>query len=163
MRQRVREAERQEKEWDGFDSPTPYSMLKIDELRDAARSMALTAQGIQSRLSMTENLAESTQRSLKASQDEARQLSERLEGVQDPAKRETITWDRDLARLRERVESARVGMLEANKKQIQEELAETRHRTALLTRQLDVAEQDAEFTQHDYDKIKKRMDADIGP
>lgn len=35
MRKRVREAERQEKEWDGFSTPAPYSVLKIDELRDA--------------------------------------------------------------------------------------------------------------------------------
>jgi potassium-dependent mechanosensitive channel len=160
MRQRVREAERQEKEWDGFPTQPPYSVLKIDELRDAARSMARTAQGVQTRLSMTESLAESTQRSLKASQEKARQLSERLEGMQDPGKRETLTWDLDLARLRERVEGARAGMLEADRNQIQEEVTETRHRMALLTRQLEVAEQHPEFTQQDYDKIKKRLDAE---
>lgn len=160
MRQRVREAERQEKEWNGFSTPAPYSVLKIDELRDAARSMTLTSQGAQTRLNMTEGLTESTQRSLKASQEKARQLSERLEEVQDPAKRDTLTADRDLARVRERVEGARAGMLEAEKKQIQEEVAEARHRMALLTRQLSVAEQDPAFTQQDYDKIKKRLDGE---
>jgi potassium efflux system protein len=160
MQQRVREAERQKKGWDGFPTPPPYSVLKIDELRDAARSIALTVEGIQTRLSMAESLTESTQRSLKASQEKARQLSERLEGVQDPAKREALTWDRDLAQLRERVEGARAGMLEADKKQIQEELAEARHRMSLLTRQLDVAERSPEFTQEEYDKIKKRLEAD---
>ena len=160
MRQRVREAERQEKEWDGFPTPAPYSVLKIDELRDAVRSMTLTSQGAQTRLNMTEGLTESTQRSLKASQEKARQLSERLEEVQDPAKRDTLTADRDLARVRERVEGARVGMLEAEKMQIQEEVAEARHRMALLTRQLSVAEQDPAFTQQDYDKIKKRLNAE---
>ena len=160
MRQRVREAERQEKEWDGFSTPAPYSVLKIDELRDAVRSMTLASQGAQTRLNMTESLTESTQRSLKASQEKARQLSERLEEVQDPAKREALTGDRDLARLRERVEGARAGMLEAEKKQIQEEVAEARHRMALLTRQRTVAEQDSAFTQQDYDKIKKRLDAE---
>ncbi|MGC3975936.1 MAG: mechanosensitive ion channel [Nitrospira sp.] len=160
MRQRVREAERQEKEWDGFSTPAPYPVLKIDELRDAVRSMTLASQGAQTRLNMTESLTESTQRNLKASQEKARQLSERLEEVQEPAKRETLTGDRDLARLRERVEGARAGMLEAEKKQIQEEVAEARHRLALLTRQLTVAEQDPAFTQQDYDKIKKRLDAE---
>lgn len=160
MRQRVREAERQEKEWDGFPTPAPYSVLKIDELRDAVRSMTLTSQGAQTRLNMTEGLTESTQRSLKASQEKARQLSERLEEVQDPVKRDTLTADRDLARVRERVEGARVGMLEAEKMQIQEEVAEARHRMALLTRQLSVAEQDPAFTQQDYDKIKKRLNAE---
>lgn len=160
MRQRVREAERQEKEWDGFPTPAPYSVLKIDELRDAARSMTLSSQGAQTRLNMTESLTESTQRSLKASQGKARQLSERLEEVQDPAKRETLIGDRDLARLHERVEGARAGMLEAEKQQIQEEVAEARHRMTLLTRQLALAEQDPAFTQQDYDKIKKRLEAE---
>ncbi len=160
MQRRVGEAERQEKEWNGFPTPPPYSVLKIDELRDAARSMTLTTQGVQARLTRTESLAESTQRRLKASQEKARQLSERLEEVQDPAKREALTGDRDLARLRERVEGARIGMLEAEKRQIQEEVTEARHRKALLTRQLKVAEGDPTFTQQDYDKLTKRLDAE---
>jgi small-conductance mechanosensitive channel len=160
MRQRAQDAEREEKEWDGFPAEPPYSVLKVDELRDAARSMALTAEGVQTRLSMTESLAESTQRNLKASQERVRRLSERLEGMQDPAKLEALTWDRDLAQLRERVEAARAGMLEADKKPIQEEVTEARHRMALLTRQLNMAEQQAAFSQQDYDKIRKRIDAD---
>jgi small-conductance mechanosensitive channel len=158
MRQRVRQAERQSKEWDGSHKPPPSPVLKVDELRDSARSKRLTAQGIQTRLSMAESLADDTQRNLKASQERVRQLSERLEGVEDPAKREALTWDRDLAQLHERVEAARAGMLEADKAQMKEELTEARHRTALLDRQLSVAEQQVEFTQQEYDKIKKRLD-----
>ncbi len=160
MRLRVREVERQNKEWDGFPTPGPYSVLMIDELRDAARSMALTAQGIQTRLTMTESVAENTRRNLKASQEHARQASERLEGVEDPIKREALTWDRDLAQLRERVESARTGMSEAEKTQIQEELTEAQQRIALLNRQRTVAAQQAEFAKQDYDKIKKRLAAE---
>ena len=160
MRQRVREAERQEKDWNGFPTPAPYPVLRIDELRDAVRSMTLTSQGAQTRLNMTESLTESTQRSLKASQEKARQLSERLEEVHDPVKRDILTADRDLARVRERVEGARAAMLEAEKQQIQQEVAEARHRMALFTRQLKVAEQDPAFTEQDYDKLKKRLAAE---
>lgn len=160
MRLRVREVERQNKEWDGFSTPPPYSVLMVDELRDAARSIGLTAQGIQTRLSMTESISDSTRRNLKASQEQARQASERLEGVQDPVKREALTWDRGMAQLRERVESARTGMLEAEKSQIREELTEAQQRITLLKRQLAVAVQDVEFPKQDYDKIKKRLDAD---
>lgn len=160
MRLRVREVERQNREWDGFPEPPPYSVLMVDELRDAARSMALTAQGIQTRLTLTEGLFDSTRRTVKASQEQARQVSERLEGVQDPAKREALVWERDLAQLRERVESARTGMLEAARAQVQEELAEAQQRTTLLNRQLLVAAQQAQFTKQDYDKIKKRLDDD---
>ncbi len=160
MRLRVREVERQNREWDGFSEPPPYSVLMVDELRDAARSMALTAQGIQTRLTLTEGLFDSTRRTVKASQEQARQVSERLEGLQDPAKREALVWERDLAQLRERVESARMGMLEAARAQVQEELAEAQQRTTLLNRQLLVAAQQAQFTKQDYDKIKKRLDDD---
>lgn len=160
MRLRVREVERQNREWDGFPEPPPYSVLMVDELRDAARSMALTAQGIQTRLTLTEGLFDSTRRTVKASQEQARQVSERLEGLQDPAKREALVWERDLAQLRERVESARMGMLEAARAQVQEELAEAQQRTTLLNRQLLVAAQQAQFTKQDYDKIKKRLDDD---
>ena len=160
MRLRVREVERQNREWDGFPEPPPYSVLMVDELRDAARSMALTAQGIQTRLTLTEGIFDSTRRTVKASQEQARQLSERLEGLQDPAKREALVWERDLAQLRERVESARMGMLEAARAQVQEELAEAQQRTTLLNRQLLVAAQQAQFTKQDYDKIKKRLDDD---
>ena len=73
LRLRVREIERQNKVWDGFPTSPPYSVLMIDELRDAARSMALTEQGIQTRLTMTESLADSTRRNLKAAQEQARQ------------------------------------------------------------------------------------------
>ena len=160
MRLRVREVERQNREWDGFPEPPPYSVLMVDELRDAARSMALTAQGIQTRLTLTEGIFDSTRRTVKASQEQARQVSERLEGLQDPAKREALVWERDLAQLRERVESARMGMLEAARAQVQEELAEAQQRTTLLNRQLLVAAQQAQFTKQDYDKIKKRLDDD---
>ena len=160
MRLRVREVERQNREWDGFPEPPPYSVLMVDELRDAARSMALTAQGIQTRLTLTEGLFDSTRRTVKATQEQARQVSERLEGLQDPAKREALVWERDLAQLRERVESARMGMLEAARAQVQEELAEAQQRTTLLNRQLLVAAQQAQFTKQDYDKIKKRLDDD---
>ena len=71
-----------------------------------------------------------------------------------------MIWARDLAQLRERVESARTGMLTADKTQIQEELTEAQQRIALLTRQRTVAAQQAAFTKQDYDKIKKRLDAD---
>lgn len=160
MRLRVQEVERQNKEWDGFSTPPPYSVLMVDELRDAARSMALTAQGIQTRLTMTESAADSTRRNLKASQEQARHASERLEGVEDPAKRETLTWERDLVQLRARVESARTGMLHADKTQIENELIEAQQRVALLNRQRTMAAQQTEFTEQDYDKIRKRLDAD---
>lgn len=161
MRPRVREIERQSKEWDGFPTPPPYSIMMVDELRDEARSMALTAQGVRIRLNMIEGMAEITQRHLKAAQEQVRQASERLEGVEDTGKRDALIRDRDLAQLRARVAAARVGMLEADKAQTKEELTEARQRIDLLERQRVVAAQQVEFTPQEYQKITKRLDADL--
>ncbi|MDR4480543.1 MAG: mechanosensitive ion channel [Nitrospira sp.] len=160
MRPRVREIERQNKEWDGFPTPPPYSIMMVDELRDETRSMRLTAQGVRIRLNMIEGMAEITQRHLKAAQEQVRQASERLEGVEDAGKRDALLRDRDLAQLHARVAAARVGMLEADKAQTKEALTEARQRIDLLERQRVVAAQQVEFTPQDYQKIMKRLDAD---
>lgn len=159
-RQRFQEIERLSKEWTGFPDPPPYSVLMVDDLRDAARSMRLTTQGIQSRLTMTESLAESTGHALRKAQEQARQAAERLEGVQQPAQLERLGWDRDLVQLRERVAAARAGMLETAKKEIQEELTEAKQRLAFLDRQQRVAEHDIRFTEQDFEKITMRLDTD---
>ncbi len=160
MRPRVQDIQRQNREWTGFPTLPPHSIVMVDELRDAARSMALTAQGIRIRLNMIEGLADSTQRHLKAAQEQVRQASERLEGVADSGKRDGLNRERDLAQLRVRVEAARAGMLEADKAQTKEELAEARQQLDLLDRQRAVAAQQIAFTQQEYQKIKKRLDAD---
>lgn len=159
-RQRLQEVERLSKEWDGFSDPPPYSVLMVDDLRDAARSMKLTAQGIQSRLTMTESLEESTGHALSKAQEQARQAAERVEGVRNPAQLERATWGRDLAQLRERVAGVRVGMLETAKKTIQEELAEANQRSAFLDRQRRIAVQQIRFTEQDFEKIIARLDAE---
>ena len=156
--ERAREVERLSKEWEGFPSPPPYSILMIDDLRNAARSMSFTAQGVQTRLTMTESLVESTSRALSKSQEQARQAAERLEGVKDPVQLEKLTWARELAQLRERASSAQASMLDTALKVLHEELAETDHRRAFLDRQRQTAEQDVQFTQQDLDKITARLD-----
>ena len=159
-RQRFQEIQRLSEEWTGFPDPPPYSVLMVDDLRDAARSMRLTMQGIQSRFTMTESLAESTGQGLRKLQEQARQAAERLEGVQQPTQLERLGWDRDLAQLRERVAAARASMLDMANKEIQEELTEAKQRVAFLDRQRRVAEQDIRFTEQDFEKITVRLDTD---
>lgn len=160
LRQCVQDADRQNQEWNGFPTPPPYPVLKVDELREAARAMALTVQSIQTRLRMTETLADHAEAELKTVQGRVRQLSERLEGLQDNDKRDGLVQERDLAQLRERVEGARVAMLDAERQKVQEQLAEAKQRVALLIRQRDLAQRQAHFPQEDFDRIAKRIEAD---
>jgi potassium efflux system protein len=159
-RHQRQETERQSREWQGFSDPPPYSVLMVDDLRHAARSMALTIQGIQSRLSMTHGLLDAARHTLSQSQEEARQAAERVEGVQDPVRLEQLSWTRQLAGLRERVAAARLSMLDTATKAIQEELQEAIERGGLLDRQRQTAEEHVRFTQEDLEKITARLDAD---
>ncbi|HET9961649.1 MAG TPA: mechanosensitive ion channel domain-containing protein [Nitrospiraceae bacterium] len=158
--QRLEEAERAQTDWQGFPDPPPYSVLKVDELRDAARSMALTAQGIRTKSTMTEGLAERSTRALKRAQEETRQAAEKTEGIKDPAQLERLIWLRDLSQLRERVHAAQVGMLGTATAVLQKELAEAERRTALFERQRDTAAQHSEFPEQDHQKITKRLESD---
>ncbi|MEX5218934.1 MAG: mechanosensitive ion channel [Nitrospira sp.] len=156
--QRARDIERQSKEWEGFPEPPPYSLLMVDDLRNAIRSMTFTAQGIESRLSMIERLIETTGRTLSKSQEQSRQAAERLEGVRDPVQLEQLTWAHELAKLRERAAAAQASMLDTSRKELHEELTEAHRRRAFLDRQRQTAERDIQFTQQDLDKITARLD-----
>jgi small-conductance mechanosensitive channel len=159
-RHRLEEIERQSEEWSGFSDPPPYSVLMVDDLRDAARSSALTAQGMQNRLTMIEGLVESAGHALSQAQEQARQAAEHLEGIRDPAQREQLTWTRQLAQLRERVAAARLSMLDTAQQSIRNELAEENRRGTLLDRQRRAAEERVRFTEEDFEKITGGLDAD---
>ena len=135
--------------------PAPYSVLKIDELRDAVRSMTLApGQGAQTRLNMTEKPGREHAAVSKPRRKKPGNCRERPEEVRIPPSGSPHRRPRS-APHRERVERARAGMLEAEKKQIQEGVAEARRHPGIADRQRTVAEQDSAFTQQDYDKIKK--------
>ena len=159
-RQRLQEVEQSAKEWTGFSTPPPYSILMLDDVRDTLRSLTVNLEGIQSRNTMVEHLEETAHSVLKQSEGQSRQAAERLEDVHDPAEAEKLTWTRNLWQLRTRVAAARSAMLETTQKQIHDEMAEVRQRIALVERQERTAEQEVQFTDQDYEKIKQRLDAD---
>jgi len=159
-RQRLQEVEQSAKEWAGFSTPPPYSILMLDDVRDTLRSMTINLEGMQSRNTMVEHLEETAHSVLKQSEGQSRQAAERLEDVHDPAEAEKLMWTRNLWQLRTRVAAARSAMLETTQKQLHDEMAEVRQRIALVERQERAAEQEVQFTDQDYERIKKRLDAD---
>ncbi|SLM46487.1 putative Mechanosensitive ion channel family protein [Nitrospira japonica] len=158
--ERRQEAERRVTEWQGFPTPPPYSILMLDELRDAARSTALVIEGLQAKLALTDGFSERAQQTLAASEKDLRQASERLEAARDPAEKARLNKARDLSRLRNRAAAATATMTAANKRQIEEEAAEMRQRALLLERQIQTAAQHVVFGEQDLAKIKKQLDAD---
>lgn len=159
-RQRLQEIERSAKEWNGFSTPPPYSILMLDDVRDTLRSMTVNLEGMQSRNTMIEHLEETAHGVLKQSEGQSRQAAERLEDAHDSVEAEKLTWTRNLWQLRTRVAAARSAMLETTQKQLHDEMAEVRQRIALVERQERAAEQEVQFTDQDYERITKRLNAD---
>ncbi|MET0514143.1 MAG: mechanosensitive ion channel domain-containing protein [Nitrospiraceae bacterium] len=159
-RQRLQEVEQSAKEWTGFSTPPPYSILMLDDVRDTLRSLTVNLEGMQSRNTMIEHLEETAHAVLKQSEGQSRQAAERLEGTHDPAEVEKLTWTKNLWQLRTRVAAARSAMLETSQKQLHDEMAEVRQRIALVERQERAAQQEVQFTDQDYERIKKRLDGD---
>jgi small-conductance mechanosensitive channel len=159
-RQRLQEIEHQAKEWNGFSTPPPYSILMLDDLRDTLRSMTVNLEGMQTRDTMIEHLADTAHSALKQAEEQFRQAAERLEDAHDQAEAEKLTWTRNLWQLRTRVTAARAAMLETTRKQLRDEMTEVRQRIALVERQERTAEPEVQFTDKDYEKITKRLDAD---
>lgn len=159
-RERRQEAERRIAEWKEFPTPPPYSVLMLDELRDSARSAALTIEGLQAKLALAEGFSERAQQTLVASEKQMRQTSEALEAVRESPEKARLIWAHDLSRLRYRVAAATATMTEVSRKQIQEERDEMRQRALLLERQIRTAERSVRFSEQDLDKIKKQLDAD---
>jgi len=161
-RDRRQEAERRVGEWHGFPTPPPYSILMLDDLRDAAASTARIIEGLQAKLALSDGFLERAQQALAASEKELRQASERLETARDSAEKARLTRVRDLSRLRNRVAAATATMTAASKKQIEEETAEMRQRALLLDRQIQAAAQHTLFSEQDLAKIKKQLDTEQG-
>jgi len=159
-RERRQEAERRVTEWQGFPTPPPYSILMLDELRDAAHSTSLVIEGLQAKLALSNGFSERAQQALAASEKDLRQASERLEAARDPAEKAKLNKARDLSRLRNRAAAATATMTAASKKLVEEEIAEMRQRSLLLDRQIQAAAQHILFSEQDLAKIKKQLDAD---
>ncbi|HEX4884686.1 MAG TPA: mechanosensitive ion channel domain-containing protein [Casimicrobiaceae bacterium] len=152
-------AEAVARNWRGFDAPPPYSILMVDELRDAADASRARAEAIgrsSAHLkSETERLMEETRRA-----DEAvRRTQEAMDTATDVRDRERATWRRDLAQLRLRALGSRAAATRLLQQVNEEEGALRRSELALLERKIEAASRDATFGDADLAKAKARLAA----
>ncbi len=145
--------------WRGFDDRPPYSILMVDELRDAADAVrgridAMERSQAHLRAEMERYAAEARRggESLRRAQEATEQAAEAEERLR-------ATWRRDLAQLRLRVLAGRGETTQLLQQVHAEELAARKAELELLERKVAIAAKEATFGPADLAKAKERLAA----
>lgn len=156
-RQRHADTSRTSSEWKGFPESPPYSIFVADQLWDAAYSLKLAMEGLQSQLDLLTLRYERARQSLTAAEEGLRQASERLEAAKDSPTAARERWLHELSVLRKQAAAVMVQAAELSKRRVEEELAETRTRLAFEQRRAQAVMPHVEFSEADLNKVRARV------
>lgn len=157
-RQREAGAEQTVRTWSGFGEPPPYSVLMVDDLRSAVRSIKAQIQANSTSREVLDSFRAEAGAALRSSDEQIRRLEEQIEATKDTAQLQTLRWQRTLAQMRNRVATAEAGLNDTRRLRLQTELSEQTKRLGLLQRQLALAEAQVRFSQSDFQSIMGRLD-----
>jgi len=161
VRKARKDAEAREADWHGFDSPPPYSILLLDDLRDqeaAARDRIDVLEGELAQLRLDGARAEED---LKHAQEAQRRADEALALATAPEEKTRQAWRRTLARLQARAAAAVIAAVESHTRLRNDDLAALRAEMQLLGRQVSVALAGVTFTEADLRKAQQRIEEKV--
>ena len=147
--------EARERNWIGFDTPPPYSMLRLDELRDAAETA-------RDRIGLIETSLAQFPLDAESARDELNKTEETLDLAREPDARERAVWRREVARLRASAAAAAVTTIGLSKEMSGDSLALRHAEAKLLERQIAVASQNAACTEADLARAQTHRRQDQG-
>ncbi|PKU25292.1 mechanosensitive ion channel domain-containing protein [Telmatospirillum siberiense] len=158
VRRRADERQKEAKAWTGFLQQPPYSLLLVDQLREALETASVEIQAATTRKTMIGEESDDAEKRFKAAEVLARQSEERLAVETTVEGRNRQTWLHDLARLRSRAAAEDV-----SEAQIQAAVASAveslkRADVDLLKTQLAAARKSVRFTQSDLDGVLAAID-----
>lgn len=153
-----KDAEARERDWHGFDSPPPYSILRVDELRDTEADVRDRIRVLEGELAQIKIDAQRAQDELRGAEEAFRRADEAFGSAATPEEKARQAWRRSLARLQGRAAAAAAGAVELSTRFRNDELAARRAEAVLLERQIGVASTNATFTQADLAKAQQRID-----
>jgi potassium-dependent mechanosensitive channel len=141
----------------GKDKP-PYSLLLIERIQEKI-------QGSQFKVKLAEMAVESaaakmstTRDNLKKLEGQSRSLLESIEKESDPPKVAALEWNKQLLDLRRKVYATELAILQATRKNSEEELAIARKELASLSDKLDEVSRNSRFSESDLNDIKKGLE-----
>jgi small-conductance mechanosensitive channel len=155
-------AEARERDWTGFDAPPPYSILRVDDLREAA-DMARSRIGfLDAGVAQLKLDAQRAQEDMRRAEGDLRLAEEAFASASTPEDKTRAAWRRDLARLKARSAAAAATAASLLTQFRSDELAARHADLNLLERQIVLASQNATFTEADVAAVRKRMDDKLG-
>lgn len=155
---RVEEQRIAAREWTGFATSPPYSVLLLDQLRKAQDDARFAAQSAAARVTLLDQEAATHEQELRTAEIERRQSEERLAAATTQEQRNRQTWLRDLAALGARAAAAGLEQSRRARKLAELQAAEKRETLALSERQVAVARRDSRLTQEDLDAVLADID-----
>jgi small-conductance mechanosensitive channel len=157
-----RDAEARERDWHGFDSPPPYSILMVDDLRDQEAATRDRITALDGELGQLKIDGQRAQDELKRAEEALRRADEAFASVAMPQDKVREAWRRSLSRLQGRAAAAAVAAVELHTRFRNDDLAARRAQLALLGRQVSIASSGATFTEADLAKARQRIDDQLG-
>lgn len=152
-------AEAAQRDWRGFDDKPPYSILRVDDLRDAADTVRQRVLATERAIAHLKSEGERYANDIRAAEETLRRVQESVDRAETPEARERAAWQRDLMRMRLRVLASRAASTQFLLQFQGEEAGTRRAELALLERQLETAAPSAVFTEADLAKARARIAA----
>jgi small-conductance mechanosensitive channel len=157
-----KDAEARERDWHGFDSPPPYSILMADDLRDQEAATRDRIAVLEGELGQLKVDGQRAQDELKHSEEALRRADEAFASAATPEAKAREAWRRSLARIQGRAAAAAVAAVDLHTRFRNDDLAARRAELALLGREVSIASSGATFTEVDLAKARQRIDDQLG-
>lgn len=150
-------AERGDHDWTGFETPPPYSIFFVDELRDDVDNTRNRIALLEAALARLKVDAERNQADLRQAEVDARRAEDALSSASAPEDRERAAWRLELARVKARAAAAFAAVTSVVMRFRGDDLAASRVKLSLLGRQVDTASRNMTFTEADVATARKRL------
>jgi potassium-dependent mechanosensitive channel len=151
-------AETREREWTSFDSPPPYSILLLDELRDDADTARVRVAVLEAGASRLKIDVQRIQDELRRADEDTRRSAEALASASTPEEKTRAAWRLNLARAKARTAGVAATAAGAVTKSRDDDLATRKAELTLLERQIAVATPNTAFTEADVATARKRIE-----
>ncbi len=160
LRQRQKDFEAQTKTGATFPEPGPYSILRVDELRDSVQSLSSKVTAIQTSLHVLTAFTAQFKTALETSDAQLRLVAEQLETATDPVRTTRLRWQKTFEEMRNHVALAKTSLTQTRQQVLNADLADNQRRLTLLRRQLALVGQHARFSRTDLDQLLAIFDAE---
>ncbi len=146
----------------GQEGKPPYSILRLDEFRDAADVARVKVQGMESSLEMVKNEFSRLQKEAQRAEEANRRALEAQASAKTPEEAAQAAWRKELADLRVRVTALAYANANLRADVLTEGLITARARLAPLELQVERVSKNISFSQSDLDSVLQGLEAERG-